>query len=208
MKIKMTTLPKRELIDQSIDNIFRLLIEVASFPGNYVNAAHIVTALKSQGGLCSLNVEFTIGDEQIAIRPLSLNTLKKRLAKDGIDRDFEHLNKLRMHTLEVIENFGEKLSTPNKRTRSALEDQLDELKGSIATLHAVNMVLVQALEVNRRDLITISDTSSTGLRQKRINDAINRIIKILGLNPAPFDDVTVLSMKKHLEIVSNEKANR
>lgn len=204
----MTTLPKRELIDQSIENIFRLLIEVASFPENYVNAGHIVTALKSQGRLCSLNFEFYIGEERLTIRPLSLNTLKKRLAKNGLDRDFEHLNKLRMHTLEVIKKFGEKLSTPNKRTRTALENQLEELKSSITTLHAVNMVLVQALEINRRDLITISDTSSTGLRQKRINDAINRIIKILGLNPAPFDDVTVLFKKNHLELVSNEKANR
>lgn len=206
--MKMPTLSKRELIDQSIENIFRLLIEVASFPENYVNAGHIVTALKSQGSLCSLNVQLTIDNEQLTIRPLSLNTLKKRLAKNGLDKDFEHLDKLRVHTLDVIKNFGEDLSTPNKRTRSALEDQLEKLKDSIATLHAVNMVLVQALEVNRRDLITISDTSSTGLRQKRINDAINRIIKILGLNPAPFDDITVLSMKNHLELVPNEKANR
>lgn len=204
----MPTLSKRELIDQSIENIFRLLIEVASFPENYVNAGDIVTALKSQGSLCSLNVQLTIDNEQLTIRPLSLNTLKKRLSKNGLDKDFEHLDKLRVHTLDVIKNFGEDLSTPNKRTRSALEDQLEKLKDSIATLHAVNMVLVQALEVNRRDLITISDTSSTGLRQKRINDAINRIIKILGLNPAPFDDITVLSMKNHLELVANEKANR
>jgi hypothetical protein len=66
------------------------------------------------------------------------------------------------------------------------------------------MVLIQALEVNRRDLITIADTANTGLRQKRIKDAINRIIKILGLNPAPFDDVTILSMKKHLQLVPHD----
>lgn len=70
------------------------------------------------------------------------------------------------------------------------------------------MVLVQALEVNRRDLITIGDTPNTGLRQKRINDAIKRIIKILGLNPAPFDDVAILSMNNHLKLVPHEKANR
>lgn len=204
----MNTLPKRELIDQSIENIFRLLIEVGSFPGNYVNAEHIVTALKSQGNLCSLDFEFSIGNEQLTIHPLSLNTLKKRLAKNGLDRDFQHLDKLRVLALDTIKSFGKELAAPKKRTRSALENQVEELKSSIATLHAVNMVLVQALEVNRRDLITISDTPSTGLRQKRINDAINRIIKILGLNPAPFDDVTVLSMKKHLELVSSEKANR
>lgn len=204
----MSTFSKRELIDQSIENIFRLLIEVGSSPGNYVDAEQIVNALKSQGSLCSLNIEFSIGYEQLTIRPISLNTLKQRLAENGLDRDFHHLDKLRMHALSAIKSFDEELAAPKKRTRSALEDQVGELRSSIATLHAVNMVLVQALEICRRDLITISDTPSTGLRQKRINDAINRIIKILGLNPAPFDDVTVLSMKKHLELVSNEKSNR
>ncbi|NWD04955.1 hypothetical protein [Pseudomonas gingeri] len=204
----MSTLSKRELIDQSIENIFKLLIEVGSSPGNYVEAKHILTALKSQGGVCSLDIEFSIGNEQLIIRPISLNTLKNRLTESGLDRDFYHLDKLRIHALDATKSLGKVLAPPKKRSLSALEDQVEELKGSIATLHAVNMVLVQALEVNRRDLITIADTPGTGLRQKRIDDAINRVIKILGLNPAPFDDVTVLSMKNHLHLVHDDKANR
>lgn len=204
----MTTLSKRDQIDQSIENIFKLLIEVGSSPGNYVEAKHIVTALKSQGSLCSLDIEFSIGNEQLIIRPISLNTLKNRLSENGLDRDFNHLDKLRIHALDATRRITEELAAPKKRTRTALKDQVELLKSSIATLHAVNMVLVQALEINRRDLITISDTTSNGLRQKRISDAINRIIKILGLNPAPFDDVSVLSLKKKLQLVPNEKANR
>ncbi|WP_242487812.1 hypothetical protein [Pseudomonas sp. TH31] len=73
----MNTTSKREIIDQSINNIFRLLIDAASSPDSYVDAEHIVTALKSQSSLCSLDIEFAISDEQLTIRPMSLNTLKK-----------------------------------------------------------------------------------------------------------------------------------
>lgn len=204
----MSTISKRQLIDQTIENIFKLLIEVGSYPGKYVDMEIILIALKSQGSLCSLDIEFTIGNEQLIIRPISLNTLKKRLTEKVFDRDFHHLDKLRILALDATRRFGKALAPPKKRTLSVLQDQVEKLKGSIATLHAVNMVLVQALEINRRDLITIADTPGTGLRQKRINDAINRVIKILGLNPAPFDDVTVLSMKKHLQLVHDEKTNR
>ncbi|WP_161897918.1 hypothetical protein [Pseudomonas yangonensis] len=203
----MSPLPKRELIDQSISNIFKLLVDIGQSPGDYTDNEKVLNALKSQGGLCSLDIEFFIQDESFTIHPISLNTLKKRLADNEPNKDFQHLEKLRAHAQNAISKLSKELTPPNKRTRSALEDQVEELKASISTLQAVNMVLIQALEINRKDLITISDTTNTGLRQKRINDAINRIIKILGLNPAPFDDVTVLSMKNHLQLVPNGKAN-
>lgn len=204
----MSTLPKRELIDHSIENIFKLLADIARSPGSYVDNEKILNALKSQGSLCALDLDFSVQDKQLTIRPISLNTLKKRLSDNSSDRNFQRLNKLRLQTQAAIRNFSEELTAPKKAVRSALEDKIDELKASVATLHAVNMVLVQALEVNRRDLITISDTANIGLRQKRISDAINRIVKILGLNPPPFDDITLLSMKKHLQLVPNEKENR
>lgn len=204
----MSILSKRELIDQSIENIFKLLIAVGSTPSNYAHTKHIVTALRSQGKLCSLDIIFSIGNEQLTIHPISLNTLKKRLAEKGIDRDLQHLDKLRIHAMDAIRSFGKELETPKKRTRPALEDQVTVLKESIAKLHGVNMVLIQALEINRRDLITISNTPNTGLRQKRINEAISRIIRILGLNPTPFDEVTLMSMSKHLQLVPDEESNR
>lgn len=204
----MNALSKRELIDQSIENIFNLLKDIGHSPGNYVDNEQILNALKSQGSLCALNLEFSILDKPLAIRPISLNTLKKKLSDNYSDKSFQHLDKLRMQAQVAIRKFSEELTTPKKRVRAALQDQIEELKTSVDTLHAVNMVLVQALEVNRRDLITISDTANTGLRQKRINDAINRIIKILGLNPPPFDDVTILSMNKYLQLVPSEKENR
>nr|ACP17949.1 hypothetical protein [Pseudomonas nitroreducens] len=204
----MSKSPKRELIDESIGNILKLLSDIVQSPGDYVENEQILSALKSQGGLCALDLKLSIRNTQLRIIPISLNTLKKRLSDKQSDISFNHLDKLRMQALAAIRKFSNEPTTPKKRTRSALEDQIEELKASVTTLHSVNMVLVQALEVNRRDLITISETSNTGLRQKRINDAINRIIKILGLNPAPFDDTTILSMENHLQLVQNGKKNR
>lgn len=203
----MSKLPKRELIDQSIANIFTLLTDIGCSPGCYVDNEQILNSLKSQGNLCALDLDFAVQDKPFAIRPMSLNTLKKRLSNNYPDRNFQHLDKLRLQAQLAIKKFSENLTAPKKTTRYALEDQIEELKVSVATLHAINMVLIQALEVNRRDLITILDTVNTGLRQKRINDAINRIVKILGLNPPPFDDVTILSMRNHLQLVPNEKEN-
>jgi hypothetical protein len=204
----MRTITKRELIDHSIESIFRLLIDIGRSPEAYAENEQILNALKSQGGLCSLDMEFSIRDEQFAISPISLNTLKKRLTEHNVDRNFQYLDRLRTSAQGAINKFALELTAPKKRSRSALVDQAEELKASISSLQAVNMVLIQALEVNRRDLITIADTASTGLRQKRINDAINRIIKILGLNPPPFDDVTLLTMKKHLQLVPHDQTTR
>lgn len=199
---------KRELIDHSIESIFRLLKDIVCSPVSYAESEQISNALKSQGNLCSLDMEFSIRDDYFTIRPISLNTLKTRLAKHNVDRDFQYLDKLRTHAQVAIKKIVVEPTASKKRTRSALKNQIGELKASISSLQAVNMVLLQALEVNRRDLITIADTTATGLRQKRINDAINRIIKILGLNPSPFDDATLLSMKKHLQLVPHDQATR
>lgn len=204
----MSTPTKREQIEQSIDGIFRLLHEISREPGTYAENEQVLHALKSQGYLCALQMEFWIRDEQVKIQPISLNTLKKKLAGNSPDRDFAYLDKLRTHAQAAIAKFSEQPPEPKKRSRSAMESQVEDLKASVSSLHAVNMVLIQALEVNRRDLITIADTANTGLRQKRINDAISRIIKILGMNPAPFDDISVLSMEKRLKLVPNDKANR
>lgn len=204
----MTTLTKREQIEQSIEGIFRMLHDILREPGIYVENEQVIQALKSQGFLCSLSLELPIRGEQVTIQPISLNTLKKKLAENGPDRDFAYLDKLRSHAQGAISRFSEAPPELKRRSRRAVEQQVEDLKASVSSLHAVNMVLIQALEVNRRDLITIADTPGTGLRQKRIQDAINRIIRILGMNPAPFDDVTLLSTEKHLKLVPNEKAGR
>ncbi len=204
----MSTLRKRELIDRSIDGIFSLLYEITREPGKYVGNEQIVEALKSQGNLCALDMESPIKDEPWCIQPISLNTLKKRLSENGPDRDFALLDKLRVHAQQAIFKFDDKLIKPKSRSRTALEDQILDLKASVSSLQAVNMVLVQALEVNRRDLITLLGVTNTGLRQSKTQKAIDRIIKILSINPAPFDDVTVLSVQQHLQVVPNGKTNR
>lgn len=70
------------------------------------------------------------------------------------------------------------------------------------------MVLLQVLEVNRRDLLTISDTANASLRQKRIDDALSRMISILGLNPPPFSQLKTVSPTSPLKLASDYEANR
>lgn len=196
---------KRELIDVSIDNIFKLLIDICRSPNTYIDNVKLVTALKSQGSLCDLDMEFSIDGTIFTIHPLSLNTLKSRTIHNIHEKSLPQLDKLRRSALRAILGNEQKHSnTSKKRTRSALEDQIVKLKDSVHKLHAANLVLIQALAINRRDLITISKTNSNGLRQKRIDDALNRIIKILNLNPEPFDDIAIFSIT-HLELVHNEK---
>ncbi|MGX1173977.1 hypothetical protein [Pseudomonas sp. R151218B TE3479] len=204
----MTTLSKRELIDRSIEGIFALLYEIARTPASYVGNEQILEALKSQGNLCTLDMESEIQGKPLRIQPISLNTLKKRLSDNGPDRDFALLDKLRVHAQQAILGVNDKQAEPKKRSLKGLEDQIADLEASVASLHAVNMVLVQALEVNRRDLISLLSMTNVGLRQSKTQKAIDRIIKILSINPAPFDDVTILSMQKHLQVVPNGKTNR
>lgn len=198
----MKTQSKRELIEISIDNIFTLLLDACGSPSKYIDNVKFVTALKSQGALCDLEMEFSIDETIFSIHPLSLNTLKSRIMQNTHEKSLSQLDKLRRTALRAI--LGNE-NTSKKRTKSALEDQIIKLKDSADQLRAANLVLIQALAINRRDLITISNTNNNGLRQKRINDALNRIIKILNLNPGPFDDIAILSMKTHLELVHYEK---
>lgn len=202
----MKTLSRREQIDLSIDNIFTILIDVCRSPSSYIDNVKLLTALKSQGGLCSLDMKFSIDGKFFSIHPLSLNTLKSRTMHNRHEKSLPQLDRLRRAAQKaILEKDKKPLNVSKQRTRPALEDKIFKLNESIDKLHAANLVLIQALAINRRDLLTISNTNNNGLRQKRIADALNRILKILNLNPEPFDDVAILSMKTHLELVQNEK---
>ena len=204
----MTTETKRALIDRSICNIFRLLTDIINHPGSYAEDQQVIIALRSQGRLCSLALEFTIDNERLTLNPISLNTLKKRLTASAPPNNFECLNQLRNHAQITLSRYGKEESRPPKRSLAALLDQIANLKSSISSLQAVNMVLLQVLEVNRRDLLTISNTANASLRQKRINDALSRMISILGLNPPPFSKLKTVSPTSPLKLASDYEANR
>lgn len=196
----MKTETKRELIDRSICNIFRLLSDIINHPGSYIEDQQVIIALRSQGRLSSLALEFTVDNERLTINPISLNTLKKRLTESAPPNNFECLNQLRNHAQIALSRHGKEKSGSSKRSLAALLDQVANLKSSISSLHAVNMVLLQVLEVNRRDLLTISNTDNASLRQKRIDDALSRMIRILGLNPPPFAKLKTVSPYKPAEV--------
>lgn len=204
----MTTETKRELIDRSICNIFRLLSDIIDHPGSHAEDQHVINALRSQGRLSSLALEFTIDNERLTINPISLNTLKNRLTASAPPNNFECLNQLRNHAQIALSRYGKEKSSPPKRSSAALLEQVANLKSSISSLQAANMILLQALEVNRRDLLTISNTANTSLRQKRIDDAISRMIYILGLTPPPFAKLKTVSPTSPLKLASDDEANR
>jgi len=203
---------KQDKIRDSIENRFLLLADIIKHPKKYIDNEVLTTALITQGNYCKLKATITTDTLNIILQPLSLNTLKKWLSDKGPGEDFEHFNKLRLRALQSInaqpDNSIENAQAPTNRSRAALEDKIEKLKSTISELHAANMILIQALDVNRRDLITISRTSGNGDRQQRIEKSINRIIKILSLNPAPYDDVSLLTIKPTLKVVENEKKTR
>jgi hypothetical protein len=201
----MRKLSKRELIQQSITSIFTLLTEIRNQPEAYIENNVITKALRSQSGLCNLDISFSSDGQTYSIRPLSLNTLKQKLATSNSFENFDHFNRLRLLANDSLANHRPKPSKEKKRTKLGLQDTVEKLKNSIEVLHSVNMVLLQALATNMKDLKTIKDTPNTGLRQKRIDDAMQRMTLILTLNPAPFDDVSLPISRKHLRLVSDEQ---
>jgi len=199
---------KREQINRSIDSIFKLLIDIANEPKKYAENELVIEALKKQGKLCSLTMDISINNEQVMLRPLSLNTLRHRLYDESRDRNFAQLEKLRACALSAIQKLHSHPAKQSTRTRDSLQSQIEDLRETISSLRAANMVLIQALEINRRDLITISDTTNTGLRQKRISDAINRTISILNMTPDSFNDHSSSTSSPRLKLVPNETQNR
>lgn len=203
---------KQDKIRDSIENRFLLLADIIKHPKKYIDNEVLTTALITQGNYCKLKATITTDTLNIILQPLSLNTLKKWLSDKGPGEDFEHFNKLRIRALQSInaqpDNSIEHAQAPTNRSRSALENKIKKLESTISELHAANMILIQALDVNRRDLITISRTNGNGDRQQRIEKSINRIIKILSLNPAPYDDVSLLTIKPTLKVIENEKKTR
>jgi hypothetical protein len=200
----MSRLSKQELIEQSIRGIFILLKEIRSNPDHFVENKVIVMALRSQGGLCKLDLTFTSGGQEYCIKPVSLNTLKQKLDNSETVDDFHYLNKERLAASEALTDFEVKPSKERKRTKSGLEDTVSELKSYIDILHATTDVLLQTIATSRRDLKTIRDTPNTGLRQKRIDDALQRMTLILSLNPEPFNSSTSPIDRKHLRLVNND----
>jgi len=195
---------KRELIERSIEAMFALLKEVQANPASYLEDTVILKALKSQGGVCKLDYAFTSGGRDYHIKPLSLNTVKQKLDSSITVEDFHYLNKQRSLANEAVTKFTHKPSKERARTKAGLEDTVQELKDYIDTLHATTDVLLQALWINRRDFKTIRDTQSLGLRQQRIDAALQRMSLILSLNPEPFNGVGNPVDRKHLRVVTNE----
>lgn len=200
----MSGLSKRALIEKSITAMFALVREAHANPEAFIDNQVVIKALRSQGGLCKLDLSFSCRGKDYAIRPISLNTVIKFLNSGETPEDFAYLDRHRLQAFNALTSFKAKPSKEKKRTKSGLEDTVRELKDYIDILHATTDVLLQTLAINKRDLQAIRDTPNTGLRQKRIDDALSRMTLILSLNPEPFDGKPATVERKHLRLVTNE----
>lgn len=198
----MKNATKKNITNNSIAATFILLRDILNSPSNYITNEIIKEALKTQGSLCSLELSFSVGNLEYHIKPMSLNTLKKNLDENNPTNNFSLLNKLRQQAKNTITNYSAAPSKTRPRTKAGLDTYNSELKEEIHSLHRINMVLLQALANNIKDFTTIERTPNTGLRQSRIQKAISRTLKILSLNPAPFDDVSNIN-RNHLQLVVN-----
>jgi hypothetical protein len=198
----MTIIKKQEMIEQSITGIFALLSEIIRSPEKFIENDSINTRLKSQGSLCSSEYKFSIEDKEFSIHPVSLNTLKKRLLHESLDRNFNYLDRLRVAAKEALIK-KEETSSARRRTKSGIEEYNQELHCKIEDLHRTNMVLLQTIHHNLKDFNTISNTGEKQLRNTKIREAIERSLKILSLNAPPFNDISLLS-NRHLHLVVNK----
>lgn len=200
---------KKNIIDNSITAIFILLRDILNSPGNYITNEKIKDALKTQGSLCSLDFKFSAENLEYHINPMSLNTLKKTLDENNPTKNFSHLNKLRLQAKNSISNYNTTPSKTRSRTKAGLDTYNSELEAEIHSLHRINMVLLQALANNIKDFNTIERTPNAGLRQNRIQKAIGRTVQTLSLNPTPFDDISLINSRKHLQlVVSNDEEQK
>jgi hypothetical protein len=201
----MNSVSKKEQIGQSIISIFILLKKIQTNPENYFENEAITKSLRNQSNLCKLYYTFMSDGCEHHIFPLSLNTIKHKLSNSDIPGTFEELNTLRLLALDSIRNYRSPQKNVKKRNKSGLEDTIRELNASVASLHSTNMVLLQAIVTSINDLKTIKDTPNTGLRQKRIDDALQRITLILSINPTPYNDVTSAYPLKNLRLITNDQ---
>ena len=201
----MSNLTKQARVDEAVKCLFEFLADIIVHPQKYLDDSELPAALKSQAKLCALIRDFTLADEHKRLVPVSLNSLKQRLLEsDRKDRSIHIFDRMRKLALQKIQSASSPIDSTRSRSKSGLEAKIEALENTIDGLHAANLVLLQALDVNMRDLKAIADTPNAALSKQRINDAINRIIKILSLNPDPFNDLNILQPISHLRVVSNE----
>jgi len=172
----------------SVIALRNLLRSIISEPNLYFDDEYLISSLKSQGKTASLKYSFTFEESIFEVNPVSLNTLKSYSGK-LFDGGFEDVDNLRVRSLESINNYKRKASSPNKRTKEGLLATVKELESDLEKHRKINFILLQALSSSIFSIKGIKSASTNVMKEKRCEDAIEKLRAIVSLNPAPFNEV-------------------
>ncbi|WP_371925830.1 hypothetical protein [Pseudomonas sp. PB101] len=169
-----------------------LLILVAKRPQHFSSDTNLRLALKSQGGLASINIVY-VSETGVDIQttPMSLNTLKT-YSNDVLNNGFKGLNSLRIKALEALEIAEKRNTQINKRTKSGLTRKVEQLEFELEMHRRTNYILLQALSTAIIQLSSVEDAPNELVRTKRIRDTQGLLRAIVGMNNPPFNEIPIV----------------
>ncbi|HIF9383677.1 TPA: hypothetical protein ACX6RR_003536 [Photobacterium damselae] len=176
----------------STEAIFELLNEAIKKPNLFISDFKFKTALKSQGGIAKLQGEWECSTHTIKKGPMTLNTLKKHskvLLGDRFNDGWDIVNELRINAKDAIESELNKGSKPTKRTKTGLQEIIQEKEDSLIKQKAVNLILLQALSGAIQTIKTVSETPDKELRGERALRGLERLRAVISLNQPPYNRV-------------------
>ncbi|WP_237673396.1 hypothetical protein [Vreelandella profundi] len=166
-----------------------LLRLICSEPQQYADNAPLNAALNSQGKTAKLEFEFTDKEgRHRTIQKMSKNTLEK-YANDLLDRGYKGLEDLRMGALRSIQIHKERSKGANKRTKIGLQKKVEELENELLMHKKTNLILLQGLSVALRGMQSIKQESNMAVRDKGIDENMEKLRAIISLNSPPFDQL-------------------
>ncbi|MHA6234050.1 hypothetical protein [Pseudomonas fluorescens group sp. PF-69] len=180
---------KSKQIEDSILATIKLLEITITTPNQFIDHTIIRHALKSQGGVASLEYTFDADDTSYCIKPLSITTLKSKISTISEGLTWETFDQLRVQAHDAIEHAAEKKTQGQKETKIGLKESLADAGENLEKQREINFRLLQAIGQAVTALESISSTSDGDLRVKRARDAIEMILRCLSLNEFPFNKV-------------------
>ncbi|ANY86224.1 hypothetical protein IEC33019_0640 [Pseudomonas putida] len=180
---------KSKQIEDSIIALIKLFESAIADPKRFFDNAVICNALKSQGGVASLNHTFEDDNITYCIKPLSITTLKAKMSTLSDGFTWETFDKLRIQAHDAIEHAHVQKAQDQKTTKIGLKESL-----SIAELHLerqreMNFRILQAVGQALTILDGVVSIADEELRAKRTRDAKEIIYKCLSLNEFPFNKI-------------------
>ena len=150
----------------------QLFSQIIMKPDPYIGDAGLLAALKTQGGIASLDRAVAgVGGEELHTVPTSLNTLKK-YSDEILIGGFTSLNALRTKAIEAIERQERKKVKSNKRTKAGLAIRVSDHERELEML---------------RQTKNISKASDPLTREIWASDAIAELLAITSFGIPPFN---------------------